>query len=133
MTQQSIQASFVAAAQGSDFLGGRTADDVLDLRDDKVFDEQWSRVYGQLKSHPGVRLDLLDSADEGVFKAVFASHESGDLAAYASDDLGLVLAAHAAGFEDPWLSALAASYMAGRFPAGKLTQDSRPLARVLGF
>lgn len=115
----------------STFLDGRTVDEVLELRDQPEFDEEWMRVHGLVKAKVGDDQSILASEEDEVFQAVYSAYESSDLSACVSEDLGLLARALAAAVEDPWLSALCRAYVEGRFPTGSLKMEETPLGSLV--
>ncbi|MDX2006974.1 MAG: hypothetical protein SFU83_17190 [Meiothermus sp.] len=70
----------------------------LNQRDGEPFDTEWSRAFGELeaakKTLSSVRQKAIEDESgvlrETVFKAVLQAAKSPDLAAYLSDDAGLI-------------------------------------------
>lgn len=97
-------------------------DEVLDSRDDDAFDDQWSRVYGEIEalkppcSDPHQNRDLRERA----FRIVYRRSGSAELAGYLSDDFGLIADSMALGYSDRWLDRLIGCYQAGTVPFGEL-------------
>ena len=95
---------------------GIDADSLLDARDRPGFEAEWLRVHDELKTAlPGEPAEVA-RLREATFKVVIGHSGHAELAAYVSDDFGLIGAALACGFEDPWLNALAEAYRVGSVP-----------------
>lgn len=105
---------------------------VLELRAGPAFDSEFTRVEGVLFEACPENDETFREVEEAAYRAVHGRIAAGVLPAHVLDDVNLILRAHRAGYEDPWLSALLACYVAGRFPCGVLTRDARPLTEVLG-
>ncbi len=96
-------------------------DEVLDERDCQAFDSEWVRVCNALDAHAtGTDEQLVTRLREAAFKKTYAMTENSDLAAYVSDDFGLIGMALLTSFADPWLNALWIEYREQRLPYGEL-------------
>jgi hypothetical protein len=113
------------------FLPG-TVDEALDLRDDPVFDLEWTRVESAVSERCPYDEQAFREVEQAAYLTVQERIGPGELPAYVMDDVNLVLRANSVGHQDPWLSALLAQYVDGRFPCGVLSPDSRTLAEVVG-
>ena len=102
------------------------ADDLLDKRDSKLFDAEWSRVYRTIESmkreinYPPAEKRNNAAIREKVFMKIFALSNNGELAEYVSDDFGMIADAKLLGYEDPWLNKLISCYENKTIPCGSL-------------
>ena len=100
--------------------------DALDARDDPVFEEEWNRVYDEMKPAFESRFDDADliARIEKVQEVSFLMTDKivgiHEFPGYSSDDFELFCWAPLLGFDDPWLNALWNAYKSGRFPRGYL-------------
>lgn len=99
-------------------------DAYLDLRDADPFQAQWQAAFeaveaGKAGQKPHIR-KLLDRDNalerERVFKQVFRASGSSELAAYLSDDVGLLYEAEFLHVENDFLNEMVQAYAAGRLP-----------------
>ncbi len=101
-------------------------DELLDNRDSKVFDTEWVRVYKAIESlknegnYTAEEVQANSSIRETVFMKIYGLSKDGDLAAYISDDFGLISDAELLGYEDGWLDKLIACYRKKIIPQGRL-------------
>ncbi|QIC08312.1 hypothetical protein GOP56_05120 [Brevibacillus sp. 7WMA2] len=108
-------------------------ENLLDKRDDPVFAKEWMRVYTELstlKKNESLS-SLYVSTDEELRKNIFlqvlkiSSQE--DLAAYISDDFGLIFDSVMFTYSDEWLNGLYNEYQEKRIPHGELQQSKRQI------
>lgn len=106
---------------------------LLDNRDDPFFSEEWMRVYAEI-SHikkMGSLPSVYASLDEGLRKIIFlkvmeiTSYE--ELAAYISDDFGLILDSLVLEYRDEWLNGLWSEYKVKRIPQGELRHSKHQI------
>lgn len=105
-----------------DYLQNINIDEVLDLRDDPIFDEKWIKVYEELTNislSDDDRIQI-DEIRKAVYKKVYEITEHGDLAAYISDDFELICKAYICNYEDAWLASMASVYANTKIPYGVL-------------
>ncbi|ATP40345.1 hypothetical protein CSE16_09955 [Solibacillus sp. R5-41] len=101
-------------------------DKVLDMRDSSVFDKEWVRVWNELEALKKKKeaLDGEENLSESVRKEVYLElynlTQNEEIAAYGSDDFGLIYESEIWGLSDEWLSKLVKCYQNARFPHGKL-------------
>lgn len=101
-------------------LEGIDIDNALDLRDSKEFDSEWIRVYNLVKEQKSEENPKCGKIREEAYKKVYDTLEDDEIAAYISDDFGLMFDADSLGISDPWLDKLIDSYQRSVFPCGKL-------------
>lgn len=109
---------------------GKDMDELLDLRDAKVFDKRWMEVYKDIESLKDEIKDrkLIDKIrKEAFFKANILSNSS-ELAAYVSDDFELISEALEIGYNDKWLNGLFNCYLSNIFPCGEIKMYEKDLA-----
>ena len=97
-------------------------DELLDLRDDNEFDDEWVRVFEKTKEY-SIEIETvkqIDEIHENVFKKIYNFTESSDLAAYISDDFDLMCRAYIIELNDQWLAKVAHIYNEKRIPSGKM-------------
>jgi hypothetical protein len=103
-------------------------DSYLDCRDDFQFDQDWSLAYADVEKKkselPKKTINLINGDSEAfreiVFKQVFKVTQSHDLAAYISDDAGLILENHLVGGNNQWVARLENCYSSQLLPSGTL-------------
>ncbi len=101
------------------FGNGGDWDAALDLRDNGEFDNLWTDTYSKLRDENSSETEDIRTFRETVFKKVLSLTGHSDLAAYASDDLGLIAEAAGAGHFSPFVESLWNSYLKGNFPCGR--------------
>ena len=92
---------------------------ILDKRDCDTFSEQWMQVYNiikQLKEQKNIPATYNENIRKKAFCIVFDITNNDDLAAYISDDLGLIIDAIKVGANDHLINALWLSYKNGVIP-----------------
>ncbi len=96
-------------------------DCLLDERDKDIFAKQWTAEYSnieKIKSRNNEK--LIDKYREKIFKTVFKQTGSDDLAAYVSDDFGLLADALNSDYRSRWIEALQFYYINGKIPKGNI-------------
>lgn len=105
---------------------------VLDQRDADPFDSAWTTAFAAIEAlKQQTPVPANDAIREQAFKSVYQHGPGGDLAAYVSDDFGLLHDALALGGNDPWLVALLASYLRETLPCGDLVPLPRSFDDLL--
>ncbi len=101
-------------------------DDILENRDSDEFSKKWMEVYDQVSMifktnsiDPGYA-QIIKRLRERTFKAIFEHTQSSDMAAYLSDDIGLLLEAIVCNYNNSWLNGLWKKYSEGEIPQGKI-------------
>lgn len=94
---------------------------ILDDRDAEEFSQRWMVVFNFIESRKD-RLsknqsDLSTQIREAAYLRAYARWKSPDLAAYVSDDFGLIADASALNIDDPWINAMLHSYRNGGIPS----------------
>jgi hypothetical protein len=92
---------------------------ILDKRDCDTFSEQWMQVYNiieQLKKQKNIPATYNENIRKKAFCIVFDITNNDDLAAYISDDLGLIIDAIKVGANNYLINALWLSYKNGVIP-----------------
>ena len=94
----------------------------LDRRDQPQFADAWMACHSRLESvvaslSPESRRTV-DQLRELAYRQTFQLTQNPDLAAYVSDDFGLISGALAAGAQDPWVEYLLTCYDSGEVPSG---------------
>lgn len=101
-------------------LSDETIDNILVERDDNFFSEQWMQAYNEVekqKKQQGVPSTYNEDIRKIVFNMVLEITNKDDLAAYISDDLGLILDAEKVNVNNSWINALWQSYKNGKIPS----------------
>lgn len=96
-------------------------DFLLDERDKDIFARQWTAEYSnieKIKSRNNEK--LIDKYREKIFKTVFKQTDNDDLAAYVSDDFGLLADALNSDYRSRWIEALQFYYINGKIPKGNI-------------
>ena len=94
-------------------------DIILDERDCDTFSQQWIQVYNaveQLKVQMGISATYNEDIRRKTFCTVLNITGNDDLAAYISDDLGLIMDAIKVDANDSWINTLWQSYKNGIIP-----------------
>lgn len=101
-------------------------DNILENRDSDEFSKKWMEVYDQVSMifknnsiDPGYA-QIIKRLRERTFKAIFEHTQSSDMAAYLSDDIGLLLEAIVCNYNNSWLNGLWKKYSEGEIPQGKI-------------
>ncbi|GGX35355.1 hypothetical protein [Aquimarina muelleri] len=97
-------------------------DDILDERDEEYFSDVWMSIYTEVEAltkEKGVN-PFSESIREKAFKLIINETDNSDLAAYISDDLGLLSDAVDVGYNNGWLISLWNEYQKNKIPSGKL-------------
>lgn len=100
-------------------------DMLLDSRYSAPFDTEWCRAYEEInafKNSQAYTDDMQEEQDnlrEKVFSMIEEYAES-ELAAYVSDDFGLIYDSLVLNYHDEWINKLIAAYKDKKIPAGKL-------------
>jgi hypothetical protein len=106
-------------------------DEALARRDLEPFEREWMRVYDDLARRLPDEPPIVQEIRENVYRSVYDLTENPDVAAYASDDFGLIATAAFLGYEDEWLNGLWVKYRSGAFPAGDVTPVSGKIAALI--
>lgn len=100
-------------------------DDYLDLRDSGPFDSAWVAAMDDLEACLGRRTDpadrpkiqkIQDSARKQFYKIIIEQSGHPDLAAYASEDIALIVGHIAAGHSNDFVRAIQSAYERGTLP-----------------
>ena len=104
------------------YLQAIDIDELLDLRDNKEFDDEWVRVFEKTKeqSIKSETVEQINEIRENVFKKIYDFTENSDLAGYISDDFDLMCMAYIVDLNDEWLAKVAHIYNEKRIPSGKI-------------
>lgn len=96
-------------------------DELLVGRKDLLFDSEWIRVYDEIKELKN-RTTITDNMKirEKAFLIVYEKSLSDDLAAYVSDDFGLIFDSIILNYKDEWLDKLIKCYEQLYIPSGIL-------------
>ena len=95
-------------------------DALLGERDEKEFDHEWTQANARMKNGVSNESDDIKELRRLSYEAVYGQTGHSDLAAYVSDDFGLIGEAVAADVGDEWINALWMSYKRGEIPRGAL-------------
>ena len=101
-------------------LSEETINNILDERDDNFFSEQWMQAYNEVekqKKQQGVPATYSEDIRKKAFNIVLQITDNDDLAAYISDDFGLILDAEKVNVNNSWINALWQSYENGKIPS----------------
>ena len=101
-------------------LSDETIDNILVERDDNFFSEQWMQAYNEVekqKKQQGVPSTYNEDIRKIVFNMVLEITNNDDLAAYISDDFGLIGDAEKVDINNNWINVLWQSYKKGEIPS----------------
>ena len=94
--------------------------EILDERDTEEFSQRWMAAFNLLESQKDRmsknQTDFSRQMCETAYLRAFARWKSPDLAAYVSDDFGLISDAAALAIDDPWVNGMLQSYRKGAIP-----------------
>jgi hypothetical protein len=102
------------------------SDEILDLRDSELFDSEWNRVYKaveeqkKIKGYSDENRKLSNEYRKNTYLRVYDLCDSDSLAAYISDDFGLVCDSELVGYTDSWLQVLIKTYATSKIPCGHI-------------
>ncbi|MGG0757643.1 hypothetical protein [Brevibacillus laterosporus] len=114
-------------------------DALLDKRDDPAFSEEWMRVYAEIshikkmESLPSLYASMEEGLRKIIFLKVLEITSADDLAAYISDDFGLILDSVVLEYRDEWLNGLWNEYQKKRIPQGELQPCKRQIVLEEGY
>ena len=97
----------------------------LTQRDQQQFSEPWMRVFEDIEKRKGGKQDAdtrVSRLREIAYIQAYERWQSPDLAAYISDDFGLIGDALSINYNDIWLNGLFDSYLNLFFPKGPLME-----------
>ncbi len=98
-----------------------SVEDILDARDSEDFASQWMRVYASIDSQKRmisqIQSEYSTKIRELAYLRAYARWKSPDLAAYISDDFGLIADTAALGVYEPWVEAMLEKYKEGKIPS----------------
>ena len=101
-------------------LSDETIDNILVERDDNFFSEQWMQAYNEVekqKKQQGVPSTYNEDIRKIIFNMVLEITNNDDLAAYISDDFGLIWDAEKVDINNNWINVLWQSYKKGEIPS----------------
>lgn len=107
-------------------FGNIDFDEILDLRDIDLFDREWNRVYKvveeekKIKGYSEENKQLSDEYRKNTYLRVYDLCENDSLAAYISDDFGVICDSELVGYTDSWLEALIKTYATSNIPCGDI-------------
>lgn len=114
-------------------LDAAQIDEVLNNRDCEVFSTQWTRVYNEvdkIKQKENLT-EIYRKHDEKlrrvIFLEVYNITLSGNMAAYISDDFGLILDSLVFDYKDDWINSLWIQYIRGKIPQGELMPTDKTI------
>lgn len=100
-------------------LSDENIDNILNERDNNFLSEQWMQAYHEVensKKQQGVPANYGEEIRKNAFNIVLKITDNDDLAAYISDDLGLILDAEKVNVNNSWINALWQAYKNGEIP-----------------
>jgi hypothetical protein len=105
---------------------------LLDKRDTPEFEQEWLRVRNALtKLTDNVEPQEVAAIRKAAYLKTFEITREPELAACVSDDFGLIAAALAIDYSDPWLTGLWMSYKAGVFPGSRISPSTEKLQAMI--
>ncbi len=105
-------------------------DELLDNRDHKPFDSEWSRVYKEViglkkENHFTPEQEKYSSVvSEKAFMFIYNLSGHGELAEYVSDDFALIADSKQVNYTDEWLDKLIESYNNAVIPSAELSNEN---------
>jgi len=107
----------------------------LNQRDNPQFAETWMKAFHQIETMKRAKQDAdprIGRLREVAYLQAYERWRSADLAAYISDDFGLIGDALATDYNDSWMNGLLYAYLSLRFPQGNLAERAGRLGDDLG-
>lgn len=101
-------------------------DAILDMREQEPFDRAWMNAYNEverLKQENGFsasQIKISDDYRKQAYLKAYSLFQSSDIAAYISDDFGLIADSEQFQYESLCISKLMQSYMSSIIPCGNL-------------
>lgn len=96
-------------------------DEVLTGRANTTFDSEWIRVFDEIKAlKNSVKITDNTHIRESAYLIVYENSNSDDLAAYVSDDFGLIFDSIFLNYRDEWFDKLIRCYEELNIPNGIL-------------
>ena len=95
-------------------------DAALDARDAPDFDTAWTSIYEEISAACPSESSIVRDIRESAFKKAYAITKSADLAAYVSDDMGLIALAADNQLNIEFVDELWKTYAQGSFPGAVL-------------
>lgn len=104
-------------------------DELLDKRDDEVFDGEWIKAYSELNKNDYTDAEKkeIDVTREKSFLMAYNNSGSSDIASCVSDDMEIICKAYFMNYNNAWLNSLIMSYAHGEFPCGKLENEKKDI------
>ena len=101
-------------------------EEILDLRDSDPFDTEWNRVYKTveeqktIKKYSDENKQVSDEYRKNAYLRVYDLCDNDDLAAYISDDFGMICDSELMSYTDIWVEALIKIYSTSKIPCGEI-------------
>ena len=97
-------------------------DDVLNLRDDDIFDSKWIELYNSLEKLEvsNDSLKLINEIKKEIFIKVCNISENSELASYISDDFEFICKAYIFNINNNWLNSIIYLYANNIIPCGNI-------------
>lgn len=105
---------------------GKDIDNLLDKRDDAIFDSLWVHAYKEINqvakeyTIDSETKKQIDNLREQSFKKTFHLTSNSDVSACVSDDMGLIATSYLIDYENLWLKRMIELYELNIFPCGEL-------------
>lgn len=92
--------------------------DYLDYRDSQDFDSHWIQAFNDLENHdfPDEFIYQITEIREQVFKDIYKSTQSSELASYLSDDIELIMKSEFFNSQHAFVEKLAQDYLDKKLP-----------------
>ncbi|MDN9010147.1 hypothetical protein [Brevibacillus laterosporus] len=129
----------IYAAPVLEKLDEANIENLLYKRDNPVFSKEWMRIYTELstlkknKSVSSLYVSTNEELRKNIFLQVLKISSQDDLAAYISDDFGLIFVSVVFTYSDEWVNGLWNEYQEKRIPQGELQQSKRQIVLYDGF
>ena len=100
-------------------------EELLTLRESKIFDEKWIEIYNVLNINDySKEKEVIDKIRKIVFMRAYEVSSSAEFASFVSDDFELISRAIICKYENSWIDSLLYIYLKGNFPAGEIEMSS---------
>ena len=107
--------------------------DVLNLRDNDIFDSKWVELYNSLEKLEvsNDSLKLINEIKKEIFIKVCNISEDSELASYISDDFELICKAYIFNINNNWLNSIIYLYANNIIPCGNIDVIESNIKEVL--
>lgn len=108
-------------------------DEILDNRDSSAFSDAWMKAYHAVEEKVADEEteDIITQIRKEIFVSIFKATGSSELAAYISDDFGLISSYDIHNIENNWVSNLLFTYLNHQIPQGDLLKTDKTIKELV--